>query len=122
MTLQTPALFPPRGWQPDETPRKQNFCLSANPNLSTEILAAYLIDNYFDPSDSYEAPSWTEQLIRFEDEALFVGATLLEGPLAAFQQLAERIARRKLCHYLPPGTSVSLTLTTDTVKVQVAAG
>ena len=76
MTLQTPALFPPRGWQPDETPRKQNFCLSANPNLSTEILAAYLIDNYFDPSDSYEAPSWTEQLIRFEDETLFVGATL----------------------------------------------
>ena len=121
-TLQTPALFPPHGWQPDQTPWEQSFALSANPNLTTETLATHLIDSYFDPSQNVEAPSWTEQRIRFEDEALFVGATLLEGPLAAFQQLAERIAHRELCHYLPPGTSVSLTLTTDTVKVQVASG
>ena len=26
-TLQTPALFPPQGWQPDQTPWEQSFCL-----------------------------------------------------------------------------------------------
>ena len=92
------------------------------PEPQHRILTAYLIDNYFDPSDSYEAPSWTEQLIRFQDETLFAAVTLIEGPQAASRQMIERIAHRELCHYLPPGTSVSLTLTTDTVKVQVAAG